>query len=41
MYRIKRADGSLTDLINLTRARDAAQSLVGYGVGVPVQAEAG
>jgi hypothetical protein len=26
MYRVKRPDGSLTDIVNLTRARDAARS---------------
>jgi hypothetical protein len=25
MYRIRRPDGSLTDMVNLTRARDAAR----------------
>jgi hypothetical protein len=25
MYRVRRPDGSLTDMVNLTRARDAAQ----------------
>jgi hypothetical protein len=27
MYRIKRADGALTDLVNLTRAKDALRAL--------------
>jgi hypothetical protein len=27
MYRVRRPDGSLTDMVNLTRARDAAQGL--------------
>jgi hypothetical protein len=25
MYRVRRPDGSLTDMVNLTRARDAAR----------------
>jgi hypothetical protein len=29
MYRIRRPDGSLTDLLSLTRARDAWRSLDG------------
>ena len=28
MYRVRRPDGSLTDMVNLTRARDAARSFV-------------
>jgi hypothetical protein len=37
MYRVRRPDGSLTDTVNLTRARDAARELAR----VPVQTEAG
>jgi hypothetical protein len=29
MYRVRRPDGSLTDMVNLARARDAAQVLAG------------
>ena len=29
MYRVRRPDGSLTDMVNLTRARDAARALAG------------
>jgi hypothetical protein len=29
MYRIRRPDGSLTDMVNLTRARDAARHFAG------------
>ena len=29
MYRLRRPDGSLTDMVNLTRARDAARALCG------------
>jgi len=29
MYRVRRPDGSLTDMVNLTRARDAARTLAG------------
>jgi hypothetical protein len=28
MFRIRRADGSLTDMLNLTRAREAADLLM-------------
>jgi hypothetical protein len=28
MYRVRRPDGTLTDMMNLTRARDAASVLV-------------
>jgi hypothetical protein len=27
MYRVRKPDGSLTDMVNLTRARDAARTL--------------
>jgi hypothetical protein len=27
MYRVRRPDGSLTDMVNVTRARDAADAL--------------
>ena len=37
MYRVRRPDGSLTEMINLTRARDAARELAK----VAVQTEAG
>jgi hypothetical protein len=37
MYRVRRPDGSLTDLVNLTRARDAAREFAR----VLVQTEAG
>jgi len=37
MYRVRRPDGSLTEMINLTRARDAARELAR----VAVQTEAG
>ena len=30
MYRVRRPDGSLTDMVNLTRARDAATTLAGH-----------
>ena len=29
MYRVRRPDGSLTDMVNLTRARNAARTLAG------------
>ena len=29
MYRVRRPDGSLTDMVNLTRARDAARTFAG------------
>jgi hypothetical protein len=29
MYRVRRSDGSLTDMVNLTRARDAARTFAG------------
>ena len=29
MYRVRLPDGQLTDVVNLTRARDAAQVLAG------------
>jgi len=32
MYRVRLPDGQLTDMVNLTRARDAAQVLAGKGV---------
>jgi hypothetical protein len=37
MYRVRRPDGSLTEMVNLTRARDAAREFAR----VPVQTEAG
>jgi hypothetical protein len=33
MYRIRRPDGTLTDMVNLTRARDAARNLAIVGPG--------
>jgi len=32
MYRVRLPDGRLTDMVNLTRARDAAQVLAGKAV---------
>jgi hypothetical protein len=34
MYRIRRPDGSLTDMANLTRARDAAQCFAAHDAGM-------
>jgi hypothetical protein len=35
MYRVRRPDGSLTDMLNLTRARDAAQILGSFYNAIP------